>query len=122
MNGQCGRVLEVLADGQSHSVTEIHQRAGTMRLNSRVSELRRHLKEEGQTIVCTRAGGTGPDSYLYTLVPLREAEPSFRDSASRSETQVAPSPPKGPGQEGPSTVAGSGPSFFGSDDLQLELL
>lgn len=91
MNGQCARVLEVLADGQSHSVTEIHRLAGTMRLNSRVSELRKHLRERGETIICTRAGGLGPDSYLYTLVPLRAPEEPVGagcSSGARSESSA----------------------------------
>ena len=37
---QCSRVLEVLRDGKPHSIQEIHERAGTMRLNSRISDLR----------------------------------------------------------------------------------
>jgi hypothetical protein len=100
VNGQCARVLEVLADGQPHSVTELHRLAGTMRLNSRVSELRKHLKERGETIVCTRAGGAGPDSYIYTLISLREGEQEQSDkgtddacSFSRSETQLVPGDP-----------------------------
>lgn len=39
---QGARVLHALRDGRWHSVAEIHRRAGTMRLNSRVSELRKH--------------------------------------------------------------------------------
>ncbi len=57
---QCDRVLAVLIDGQPHSVTEIHDRAGTMRLNSRVAELR----ERGHEILCTREGS----DYIYTLL------------------------------------------------------
>jgi hypothetical protein len=38
---QCSRVLEVLRDGKGHSIGEIHERAGTMRLNSRVADLRK---------------------------------------------------------------------------------
>jgi hypothetical protein len=37
---QCSRVLQVLRDHKPHSIEEIHQRAGTMRLNSRISDLR----------------------------------------------------------------------------------
>jgi hypothetical protein len=37
---QCQRVLDVLKDGRWHTITEIHERAGMMRLNSRVAELR----------------------------------------------------------------------------------
>ncbi|MFL5864685.1 MAG: helix-turn-helix domain-containing protein [Solirubrobacteraceae bacterium] len=37
---QCDRVLAVLRDGDWHDINEIHRRAGTMRLNSRISDLR----------------------------------------------------------------------------------
>lgn len=37
---QNARVLDALKDGRWHSVAAIHRHAGTMRLNSRVSELR----------------------------------------------------------------------------------
>lgn len=62
---QCDRVLNVLADGQLHPVPEIHDRAGTMRLNSRVAELRKR----GHTIECVRVpGATGAAAYAYRLL------------------------------------------------------
>ena len=61
---QCDRVLDVLEDGLAHTIQEIHERAGTMRLNSRVAELRKR----GHEIVCTREG----DDYFYRL-SLRSA-------------------------------------------------
>ncbi len=77
-DSQNGRILRVLADGKSHSVTEIHRKAGTMRLNSRVSELRGH----GYSIRCDRLEGRrGPSAYRYTLTdtgangPVRPPEP-----------------------------------------------
>lgn len=111
MNGQCARVLEVLADGQPHTVTEIHRLAGTMRLNSRVAELRNHLKERGETIVCTRAGGNGPDSYVYTLVS--STEPAGSPAGSEDLT----SSPSAPGHLGDDSCPGAPLS----DELQLEL-
>lgn len=39
-NSQCARILRALADGRWTTVSEIHRRAGTSRLNSRISELR----------------------------------------------------------------------------------
>lgn len=39
-NTQCARILHALADGRWHSVAEIHRKAGTSRLNSRISDLR----------------------------------------------------------------------------------
>lgn len=66
---QCSRILAVLADRRPHTVTEIHKRAGTSRLNSRVAELRRQLRSEGLTIECTRelGGPPNPDKYSYQL-------------------------------------------------------
>jgi hypothetical protein len=57
---QCSRVLDVLADGRSHDIAEIHARAGTMRLNSRVAELR----ERGHVIRCDVRRGV----YSYVLL------------------------------------------------------
>jgi hypothetical protein len=62
---QCGRVLALLADGRRHTVPEIHERCGTMRLNSRVAELR----TRGYDIECVRVPGKGAASYAYQLVP-----------------------------------------------------
>lgn len=39
-NSQNARIIKALADGRWHSVSNIHLRAGTSRLNSRISELR----------------------------------------------------------------------------------
>jgi hypothetical protein len=63
---QCSRVLAVLADGRSHTVAEIHSRAGFMRMNSRVAELR----SRGYDIRCSHieGAGRGPEAYAYTLV------------------------------------------------------
>lgn len=47
---QTSRVLAVLKDGNPHSIEEIHERAGSMRLNSRIAELR----TRGHNIVCIR--------------------------------------------------------------------
>ena len=86
VNGQCARVLDVLSDGEKHTVREIHERAGTMRLNSRVSELRRRLKREGSTIICTKVAGLpGPDAYEYQLVPLDTAETGSSAAASGTD-------------------------------------
>jgi hypothetical protein len=57
---QCDRVLDVLRDGRWHRMEEIHARAGFMRLNSRVSELR----ARGLDIRCDREGGV----YKYRLI------------------------------------------------------
>lgn len=63
------RILEVLADRQPHTVTEIHKRAGTCRLNSRISELRKKVQADGLDIVCRRNHDlpSGPDAYTYQL-------------------------------------------------------
>lgn len=69
---QCDRVLEVLADGRWHGIREIHDRAGTMRLNSRVAELRRR---RGLQIECSRIDG----EYGYRLT-LEEGQPAHAES------------------------------------------
>jgi hypothetical protein len=62
-DSQCARVLSVLADGKPHTVPDIHRRAGTMRLNSRVADLRK----QGHNIVCERVPGRkGAGAYRYT--------------------------------------------------------
>lgn len=69
MSSQNERILEVLADRKPHTVTEIHERAGTCRLNSRISELRKRVRTEGLDIVCRRDHDLplGPDAYTYQL-------------------------------------------------------
>lgn len=61
---QNARILQVLADGQPHSAAEIHRRAGFMRLNSRVAELR---SKEGLEISCEQIGPSGPEAFIYQL-------------------------------------------------------
>lgn len=77
---QCDRVFEVLKDHRPHSIEEIHERAGTMRLNSRIADLRKR----GHNIVCTRERTHFDEkrrpqhTYFYVLVrPLdSEQEPN----------------------------------------------
>lgn len=66
---QTSRILAVLWDGRPHSVAEIHRRAGTSRLNSRISDLRRMGCEIEMT---RRPGRKGAQGYVYRLV----AEPA----------------------------------------------
>lgn len=62
---QTSRILSVLWDGKEHSVTEIHRRAGTSRLNSRISDLRK----QGCVIECRRKPNRkGPSAYVYQLL------------------------------------------------------
>lgn len=62
---QLSRILDVLNDGKPHSVAEIHRRAGTSRLNSRISDLRK----DGYVIRCgTVKGATSSERYTYTLL------------------------------------------------------
>jgi hypothetical protein len=57
---QCARILQVLIDRRPHRMEEIHERAGTMRLNSRMAELRGRY---GFRITCDKSGGR----YVYQL-------------------------------------------------------
>lgn len=63
---QCARILEVLADGEWHQVSEIHRLAGYSRLNSRVSELR----SRGLVIECDQhgEGARATDRFRYRLL------------------------------------------------------
>lgn len=74
---QASRVAQLLSDGRWHTASEIHRRCGTMRLNSRVAELR---KTRGWEMCEFIKGETrGPDAYRYRLVGTSE-----RDEASQA--------------------------------------
>ena len=90
---QCSRVLEVLRDGKPHSIQEIHERAGTMRLNSRVSDLR----SMGWFITYYRKDGLHTYQLLYGIV--REAQGAGCSAA----------PDGNPGSRGPSIDIGGPP-------------
>ncbi len=82
-DSQARRVLYVLADGQWHTTAEIHRRAGTMRLNSRISDLR----NQGQNIECEHIAGrkNGANAYRYRWVNY--------------DTSLLPRPPEHKGPE-----------------------
>ncbi len=87
---QNDRVLQVLADGEWHTSRELHERAGYMRTNSRVSELRTH----GHRILGESVPGeTGTDGYRYRLVaPLSERPGAGigRDSVATRDDRTKP--------------------------------
>lgn len=60
---QCDRVYAVLVDGKPHRMREIHERAGFMRLNSRISELR---DKRSLFIYCWHGDG----DWNYQLITL----------------------------------------------------
>lgn len=63
-NSQNARILRALSGGTWVTVAEIHRRAGTCRLNSRISELRKHgYAIEHETV----AGKTGSLGHRYRL-------------------------------------------------------
>ena len=87
---QCGRVLAVLADGRPHTVPDIHRRAGTMRLNSRVAELRKR----GHDIVCERVKHRkGPGAYRYTWLNAPPATATATSEIWLDGNDVAPRTP-----------------------------
>lgn len=89
MNGsQCDRVLAVLRDGRPHTMEEIHQFAGFMRLNSRISDLR----HRGYEITCNRVDGR----YVYRLLGRLEEADTVRDGSASSSTPPNPTEAKGP--------------------------
>lgn len=71
-NSQNARILRALSKGTWVSVAEIHRRAGTSRLNSRISELRKYGYEiEHETV----PGKTGALGHRYRLLnPPAEEE------------------------------------------------
>lgn len=74
---QSSRVAQVLLDGNWHTASEIHRRCGTMRLNSRIAELRKRRSWE---IVCEHIKGesSGPNAYRYRLVGTSDGDESAR--------------------------------------------
>lgn len=95
---QCARVLEVLSDGQPHTMREVHARAGFMRLNSRVSELR----SRSFAIECWRDGG----DYVYQLL-ARPESPRVPPLGS-GRASVSPAPPEAPNPEPATKPVGRG--------------
>lgn len=77
-HSQSERILGVLFDGKLHTTAEIHERAGSSRLNSRIAELRKR----GWNIHYEFVGGVGPSAHAYRLIcaesttsPVTDAEP-----------------------------------------------
>jgi hypothetical protein len=74
---QCAAILRVLRDGKPHTVSEIHERAGFSRLNSRVSDLR----GQGHDIRCSTVDGTrASERYVYQLLSSSASEPVWAGS------------------------------------------
>jgi hypothetical protein len=69
---QCSLIAAFLADGAWHTTSEIHQRCGFSRLNSRIAELRssRAMVIESKRIEDIP---NGPEAYAYRLVETSEA-------------------------------------------------
>ena len=84
---QCDRVIDVLCDGKPHSIQEIHRRAGSMRLNSRISDLRRW----GLRIVYFRKDGL----HTYQLLNAGTAQAAEEESGA-SPPLLGPSPVPSP--------------------------
>jgi hypothetical protein len=104
---QCSRVLEVLRDGKPHSIGEIHERAGTMRLNSRVSDLRRM----GYFIAYYRKDGLHTYQLLYGIVrEAQGADSAVSDGNPGSRGPSRHGPPEHPSQTpSPQTDVTGGP-------------
>lgn len=67
------RVAQLLSDGRWYTASEIHRRCGTMRLNSRIAELR---KTRNWDIVCEHIAGEkmGPNAFRYRLVGTSDGD------------------------------------------------
>ena len=88
---QCARVLAVLKDGQPKTIQEIHARAGTMRLNSRMSDLRKQGYDirywrEGQLHVYQLVNGGVGDLAVTSSAPIsrREASEAYGEPHSQA--------------------------------------
>ena len=88
-NTQNARILRALADGRWTTVSEIHRRAGTSRLNSRISELRLHGYEIEHTV---GPGATSALKHRYRLLNppsktelARLVDPIFDETLPRKE-------------------------------------
>lgn len=116
---QCDLIASVLLDGQPHTTTEIHQRCGFSRLNSRIAELR---TRRGMIIECRHVEGAvaGPDAQRYIFHGYLEGfEPSEAAADTTSPAAVASDGSEhqqllSPG--GVDLLTGAGPS-----DSQLDL-
>jgi len=104
---QCAAILEVLADGEWHTVADIHRRAGYSRLNSRVSELRdrghvidhdtvpattnveRHRYRLAVGLDAPQAAPVGADGDLRSVEPAMAADPDSPPVAGGLDLQLA---------------------------------
>ncbi len=113
---QCSRVLEVLRDGKPHSIEEIHERAGTMRLNSRISDLRRM----GYFITYFRKDGLHTYQLLYGIVRSGDVAPDgLADGLSPVRTVLDSGPPES--AQTPESAADGGPRSLPSGGHQLSV-
>lgn len=89
-NSQNARILAVLQDGKPKTVPTIHRRAGTMRLNSRVAELRSY----GYDIRCERLPHRkGASAYRYTWIGAPGLPEPDEDEFTLSPDDWAPRTP-----------------------------
>ncbi len=110
---QCSRVLEVLRDGKPHSIQEIHERAGTMRLNSRIADLRRM----GYFITYFRKDGLHTYQLLYGIVRETQgadggASDGNPESRGPSSTDGPPEQAASPGLASPSPAGARQPTLW----------
>lgn len=112
---QCAAILEVLGDGEWHSVADIHRRAGYSRLNSRVSELRDrgHMIEHEVGPGCSNV-----ERHRYRLVrtldETQASSPRGADGGLRLVERPSPPPPGG-------ALTEASASFSPGPTLQLDL-
>lgn len=90
-NSQCGRILHALEDGKWKSVASIHRKAGTSRLNSRISDLR--IKHGYEIEHATIPGKRGALGHAYRLLggpPIPHGEAPFKSSMTVPGDSYAP--------------------------------
>lgn len=121
VKSQTDRVLDVLRDGEWHTIQEIHAVVGPCRLNSRIADLR----AKGHDIICDRQrvtprfGFGRPETvYRYRLVRDSERGPGATGNGGDSGLEAAADR----GANGASTRAdtGDGPSVSSRSEPTLD--
>lgn len=87
-NSQNARVLRVLSDGHWHTSSNLVRKTGAKRLNSRMSELRRHGYEIEREVIPGKTGQLGHRYRMSNPPPTAAAAPGSRSRRRSSPSSV----------------------------------